>query len=284
MKISCAVNAWNEASTIDLCLKSLQGFADEVIILDSGSIDGTPKIAQSCLEELGLSGEVKEVRAKTYFKFRLESINSCVGDWVLIQNSTTILSDALKKEFVNHMNTGKKGFVDVKSLNLMGDYAHFFGNRPFMAYHRMLAPRNAEFGSSICEPVYKGRGRAAVNWAVNLSRVRPSWRSWYRGEPFDRRHYDGSSWKHEANRQRRWIESRKYYDLIEYTEGEEGLTLEDVKRVAPSWYLRQLQLEATPLTPHLRQGLPEVIEEELRNPRYRLIKKGGMIIGREPSL
>ena len=288
MRLSCAVSAWNEAKTVDLCLKALVGFADEVIVADSGSIDGTQEIARTWIDRLNLNGEVRDIRAKNVFEFRTKAFNSCGGDWVLMQNSTTILSDALKKELVNHMEKRSGSFCDVHSLNLMGDYEHYFKNRPFMAYHRMLVPRNAEYNhfSSVSEPVFKGPRKHTVNWAVNLSRVRPAWRSWYRGEPFDRRYYTmgNKKWANETNRQYLWTSSNKYYSLIEYVEAEEGKTLEDVKRIAPEWYMRQLQLEATPLTDEYRTRLPEVILEEQKNPRYRLVKSGGKIVGREPEL
>jgi len=37
--------AWNEAETIDLAIKSVAGFVDEVVIADNGSFDGTQEIA-----------------------------------------------------------------------------------------------------------------------------------------------------------------------------------------------------------------------------------------------
>jgi len=288
MKLSCTINTWNEAKTIDLCLKALMGFADEIIVADSGSINGTQEIARTYLDRFNLKGEVRNIRAKNVFEFRMGAINNCEGDWVFMQNSTTILSNALKKELLTHMRTKAGSFCDVHSLNLIGDYEHYFKNRPFMAYHRMLIPKDAEYEKfpSVSEPVFKGPRRHTINWAVNLSRVRPAWRSWYRGEPFDRRYYYKGSkkWANETNRQYHWTASDKYYSLIEYVEIEEGKTLEDVKLVAPKWYLRQLQLEATPLTEEYRKRLPEVILEELKNPRYKLVKKGGKIVGREPEL
>ena len=72
--------------------------------------------------------------------------------------------------------------------------------------------------------------------------------------------------------------------LVEYVEKVEGLSLEDVRRIAPKWYLRQLKLEATPLKPAFRKNLAEVLKQELENPRYRLKKRRGKIIGRWPEL
>ncbi|NOQ87383.1 MAG: glycosyltransferase, partial [Gammaproteobacteria bacterium] len=44
-KISACIISFNEEKKIEECLKSLQGVADEIIIVDSLSTDGTLAIA-----------------------------------------------------------------------------------------------------------------------------------------------------------------------------------------------------------------------------------------------
>jgi len=125
---------------------------------------------------------------------------------------------------------------------------------------------------------------------VNLSRVRPAWRYWLRGEPFDRRYYDNIARKsnegHQniANIQYLWQKEDKYHSILEYIENTKGLTLEDVKELAPEWFLGQLVIEAKRLTPAYKLGLPAVIREEMEDPRYKLIYKGDEIVGRYPEL
>lgn len=46
MKISAVIITLNEARNIERCLRSLKDVADEVLVLDSGSTDGTVKLAQ----------------------------------------------------------------------------------------------------------------------------------------------------------------------------------------------------------------------------------------------
>jgi len=119
------------------------------------------------------------------------------------------------------------------------------------------------------------------NWTVNLSRVRPAWRYWYRGEAFNP---DYPPHQNELNYQWRWKEKHRYDSLVEFAEVELDVTLEVVKQIAPEWYLQQLQRFAKPLESELMIQLPEVIKEELRNPRYKLIYKNGKIIGRYSDL
>ncbi|MFM8318289.1 MAG: glycosyltransferase, partial [Bacteroidota bacterium] len=46
MEISGVVIAFNEEAKIEACLRSLREVCDEIIVLDSGSSDGTVAIAQ----------------------------------------------------------------------------------------------------------------------------------------------------------------------------------------------------------------------------------------------
>jgi len=289
MRISSSMICWNEAQTIDLTLKSLTGFADEVIIIDTGSFDGTQKIAQETMRSLNLSGQIKQARVTKLVDARLKSFLLCDGDWVLMQDSNIVLSNALKQEMLKHANNSKDVGA-IRSLNLMGDYSHFFRNLPFMAGHRIFVERKSvQWDKNVDRPKFVGTGKLHEHWAVNLSRVRPAWRSFYRGEPFDSRYFKKGTKKHdpktlEINRMARWQAMDKYYSLVDFTVAEEGKSLKDVIRLAPEWYLDQLQREATPLTEEFKLGLPEVIIEEQRNPRYKLIKSGNKIIGREPEL
>lgn len=286
MRISSSMICWNEAKTIDLALKSLVGFADEVVIVDTGSFDGTQKIAQETMDILNLSGQIKQTRITKLVDARLQSFLLCDGDWVLMQDSNIVLSDALKQEMLKHVDNSED-IGTMRSLNLMGDYCHFFKNLPFMAGHRVFVERKlAKWDKSVDRPKFIGVGKLYEHWAVNLSRVRPAWRVFYRGEPFDSRYFKKGDRKYclKTSYMDRWQAMDKYYSMVDFMVAEEGKSLKDVICIAPKWYLRQLQIEATPLTREFRRGLPEVIMEELKNPRYKLIKDGDKIIGREPEL
>jgi len=287
---------WNESKTIDLTLKSVAGWAYEVIIVDTGSFDGTQKIAQEWLDELNLSGQIIQIseafmnkRKIASFKCRrarLVGYDSCEGDWVLIQDANLVLSNALKKELKTHTRKFPCHVGHIKSLNLMGDYEHYFKNRIWMAPHRIFARKGMKHKPRWASlPYFIGETMILKNWAVNLSRVRPAWRYYCRGEQFDRQYYkppDGD-WQNRANIQDHWYKESFTPSLIEYLKETEGLTFEDIKKKAPEWMLRQLRLEATPLTKAMRVRLPEVIKKEIKDPRYKLVYEKGEIVGRWPE-
>jgi len=173
----------------------------------------------------------------------------------------------------------------------MGDYEHYYGNLPWMAPHKIVVRRDASWTQNRERQYFLMPVKTAVNWAVNLSRVRPAWRTWYRGEPHDRKLYIPVGEKpgarghlHELNRQYSWLKQSKYNSLVEYVKASMGLDLEDVKRIAPTWYLKYLKTEATRLTAAMWKGLPEAIKEELKSPRYRLLYENNVITGRHPEL
>jgi len=282
---------WNEANTIDLALESIAGFADEVIIIDTGSFDGTYGIAQETLDKFNISGQIRRVRIKNLYEARLIGLQLCEGAWVLVQDANLVLSKSLQQEMSTHIHTCPGVIGRIGSLNLMGDYEHYFANVPFMGRHKILSEReNIQWNFNPDRPDYIGKELNLSNWAVNLSRVRPSWRYWLRGEQFDRRYY---GWlrrrmsygnRTPTNLQWKWMKSHRYYSPLEYAEAELDMSLDDIKKVSPKWFLKSLQTEATPLTEEHRKGLPEVIKEELKNPRYKLIYSRDKIIGRYPEL
>lgn len=281
MKISATLISWNEVDTIDLCLKSIKGFADEVIIADTGSFDGTIKKAEECLSEQDISGEVLNVKINTLGQARIEAINKATYDWILLIDANIVLSEALKKELQEIPKQRRLGMV--RSFNLIGDYEHYFTPLPIHAHHDTLFHKTMIYWSNDYDrPVPFVPRIPLKRWAVNLSRVRPAWRCWLRGEAFDPK--TGREWQTPGNRQNKWTHSRKYSSLLEYVKATEKMTLQDVKTIAPDWFLDTLQKFAKPLEPRFRRWLPETIQEEQKTPRYNLIYQGEKIIGRHPTL
>ena len=292
--ISCAMISWNERFTIDLALRSIKGLVDEVVIADNGSFDGTQEIARKCMEELGLHGQVIDVKAKSLGQVRLASYNLCKGPWILLIDSNLVLSKAVRAKFLRMATRNKNKIGCIRSLNLMGDYEHYFSGRPFHAHHPTFFKKGVMPFSDLDRPTVNDRNKLKMiePWAVNLSRVRPAWRSWYRGEPFDRRYYKrgkrgkrkGKRKRVPTNRQRLWKRAKEYPSLIEFIEATEGLSFTDVKRFAPEWYLQELRTYARPLKPGMKKNLPIIIKEEQKSPRYQLIKENNKIVGRWPEL
>lgn len=285
MKISAAMISFCEERTIDLCLRSLKGIADEVIIVDTGSFDGTIKKAEKCLKDLHLPGKILQVKARTLGEARKAAWDECSNELILLTDSNLVFGEGLKAELKKKAQEGR--ICMLRSLNLMGDYEHLFTPLTFHSAHPSLFRRDqVEWRDLFDRPTVKKMGQRETldSWAVNLSRVRPAWRYWLRGEAFLPQYSRNREHRTKSNIQYRWLRKPKYDSLIEYVEAEMGISFDTVKRIAPQWFLELLRKYARPLPPSISVDLPEVIAKEIENPRYKLVYEEGKIAGRLPEL
>ncbi len=77
--LSLSMIVRDEEARIEACLKSVQGFADEMVLLDTGSVDGTIAAAEACgarVERMDWPGDFAPARNAA-----LEHVK---GDWVLV--------------------------------------------------------------------------------------------------------------------------------------------------------------------------------------------------------
>jgi Glycosyltransferases involved in cell wall biogenesis len=76
MKISVYIIAFNEVEKIRDCINSVL-WADEIIIADSHSTDGTSEIA------IELGAKVIHIPFNGYGDLKNQAISHCNGDWIL---------------------------------------------------------------------------------------------------------------------------------------------------------------------------------------------------------
>jgi tetratricopeptide (TPR) repeat protein len=86
MKLSLCTIAKNEATSLPNCLKSVRNVVDEIIVLDTGSTDKTPEIAQ----EFG--AKVYHFQwCNNFSSARNEALKYVQGDWVLVLDADEVL-------------------------------------------------------------------------------------------------------------------------------------------------------------------------------------------------
>ena len=89
-KISCFLIVCNEADRIEASLKPLAGWVDQLIVLDSGSTDGTVEIAQQYADVVyqtdwpGLGPQ------------RNRALSYCEHDWVLTMDADEVITELAK--------------------------------------------------------------------------------------------------------------------------------------------------------------------------------------------
>ncbi len=92
--VSCFIIAFNEADRIAPVIESAAGWVDEVIVIDSGSSDGTQEIAA------GLGARVIHHDWPGYGPQKRYGEDQCSHDWLLNLDADEVLSDELCREII----------------------------------------------------------------------------------------------------------------------------------------------------------------------------------------
>lgn len=95
MRLSAVIITHNEERNIRRCLQSLKGIADEIVVVDSGSTDGTERI---CREE-GVMFQHHPWEGYSAQKNYAETL--ATGDWILSIDADEALSDTLSASIRN---------------------------------------------------------------------------------------------------------------------------------------------------------------------------------------
>lgn len=92
-KLSVALATFNEEENIGMCLKAVQGWADEIVIVDGTSTDKTQEIAR----EYG-ARVIEKPNQKNFHINKQIAIDSCKHPWILQLDADEVVSEPLKKE------------------------------------------------------------------------------------------------------------------------------------------------------------------------------------------
>ncbi len=101
LPISVSIITNNEERILAKTLESVTDFADEIIIVDSGSTDRTIEIAES------FGCKVFSEEWKGYAEQKNSSLAKCKNDWILCIDADEVISDELKKSLVGAINQQK---------------------------------------------------------------------------------------------------------------------------------------------------------------------------------
>ena len=110
-KIAVVLATYNEEKHIKDCLTSVEGFADEIIVVDGGSTDRTVSIAK----EIG----VKVIIEKNPLMFHInkqKAIEKATKPWILQLDADERVSDGLKKEISEVIR--KKGKAEYQGYSI----------------------------------------------------------------------------------------------------------------------------------------------------------------------
>jgi len=124
MKISVYIIAFNEVDKIRDCINSVL-WADEIVVADSHSTDGTTEIAN----ELG--AKVVHIPFNGYGELRNKAISYCKGEWIFSLDSDERCTSEVHDEIINLVNNAPLDIYRVPRKNFfMGQWIKHSGWSP----------------------------------------------------------------------------------------------------------------------------------------------------------
>lgn len=114
MKISLVVNTFNEAENLKNCLESVKGFADEIIIVDMYSTDGTIEIAKK------FNAKIFKHKFSNFVEpARNFALSKATGDWILLLDPDEELQPTLAEKLKQICLLGETDYVDLPRKNII---------------------------------------------------------------------------------------------------------------------------------------------------------------------
>jgi len=147
MKISAYVIAYNEVEKIRDCINSIL-WADEIILADSHSTDGTTEIAK----ELG--AKVIHIKFNGYGELRNKAISHCTGDWIFSLDSDERCTIKVRDEILALIEKQKHDIYKLPRKNFfMGKWIKHSGWYPNFRQPQLF--KNGKMSYTL-DPVHEG--------------------------------------------------------------------------------------------------------------------------------
>ncbi len=140
MSLGCAIITLNEEDSLERALKSVD-FCDEIVVVDSFSIDNTVSIAKKYTDKVYLN---KFVNYGLQKNFAIEKLST---DWVLSIDADEVVSDQLKQEIINVIKNSQFDSYYIKiQLVFLGKALRFGGAQN---WHLRLFKKGLKFRESV---------------------------------------------------------------------------------------------------------------------------------------
>jgi (heptosyl)LPS beta-1,4-glucosyltransferase len=124
--ISAVINVRNEADTLPKCLRSLKGFAQEIVVVDMHSTDKSAEIALKAGAKVYPYRWLKVVEPARNF-----ALSKTTGKWIILLDPDEYLTRSLKKELLRITKRSDVDYVKIPRKNLIfGKWIRHSGSWP----------------------------------------------------------------------------------------------------------------------------------------------------------
>lgn len=147
--LSVCIIARNEEKNISKCLESIQNIADEIILVDTGSVDNTINIAKN------FNAKIIEVPFENNFSLaRNKAIENASKDWIFFIDCDEIIDTSQFYKFKEILDNNKLGF----KLELV----NIINNKPYSSNYLVRIIKNnsgfyyyGKFNEKLMNSLYK---------------------------------------------------------------------------------------------------------------------------------
>lgn len=277
--ISAIVRAKDEEEWIEPSIRSIVGFADQVVVGDNGSTDRTPAILQRLRQELPVLVEVLSLPEADILTLTNALIERTRYRWIVKWDADFVAQTSgparigLLRDWLLGLDPRRFYMIYLRMVELSGDFWH---QDPA---HPTRADAHCWTASARLRYVYDPQGYEAP-------RV-PRWYAVRRWEmpcfyhlkiKSDQRLFLGHLWH-------RYLLNPKRSGYSGFAEFAERRCLaefghRDVARAAREWtteYVKRL----VPFDSGRYPDYPALVRPEVSRPRYRIVYEGGRIVGRQ---
>ena len=165
MKISVLILVTDSVNELPICLNNID-FADEVIIVDGGSVDGTVQEAERILQLKSLQYKIIERKWDgDYAAQRCFGDDNATGDWLFWVDSDEAVSDYCAQNLKKYLMQQNKKIMSVrlKIMSLIFDEEHIAGGPGFLSIPRI-------YKREVCKWQKSDKGRdEKLNWDKKYS-------------------------------------------------------------------------------------------------------------------
>lgn len=133
----------NEAQNIERCLRSVKEVADEILVLDSGSADGTPDLARS------LGATVIDTEWKGYSATKNYGHSIAQHEYILSIDADEALDEHLTRNILSTKEQGLTGAYTFNRKNYLGHqwikHSGWYPDRKVRLFHKQQAIWKGDF-------------------------------------------------------------------------------------------------------------------------------------------